>query len=97
MYHIVWWMFRRALFKEAGRSWHSRAVPAVCGKAELVHENLGSLWLLKIEFCRPYAIGRNGLGGHQDVPSPGALRLHPAFNELNLADWLINSELQEPV
>src|SRR6478752_10018769 len=38
--------------------------------------------------------GRNGLGGHQSVRSPGALRLHPAFNELNLADWLIHSESQ---
>ena len=38
--------------------------------------------------------GRNGLGGHQVVRSPGTLRLHPAFNELNLADWLIHSELQ---
>src|SRR5690242_6991543 len=40
------------------------------------------------------SIGRNGLGGHQAVRSPGALRLHPAFNELNLADWLIHSESQ---
>jgi hypothetical protein len=40
------------------------------------------------------SIGRNGLGGHQVVRSPGVLRLHPAFNELNLADWLIYSELQ---
>lgn len=38
--------------------------------------------------------GRNGLGGHQSVRSPGALRLHPAFNELNLADCLIHSESQ---
>jgi hypothetical protein len=38
--------------------------------------------------------GRNGLGGYQVVRSPGALRLHPAFNELNLADWLIHSESQ---
>jgi|ERR1041385_1319449 hypothetical protein len=38
--------------------------------------------------------GRNGLGGHQVVRSPGALRLHPAFNELNLTDWLIHSESQ---
>jgi hypothetical protein len=34
------------------------------------------------------------LEGHQSVRSPGALRLHPAFNELNLADWLIHSESQ---
>src|ERR1700704_2600977 len=40
------------------------------------------------------SIGRNGLGGYQSVRSPGALRLHPAFNELNLADWLIHSESQ---
>jgi hypothetical protein len=40
------------------------------------------------------SIGRNGLGGHQVVHSPGALRLHPAFNELNLAGWLIHSESQ---
>jgi hypothetical protein len=38
--------------------------------------------------------GRNGLGGHQVIRLPGALRLHPAFNELNLADWLIHSESQ---
>lgn len=38
--------------------------------------------------------GRNGLGGHQVVRSSGALRLHPAFNELNLADWLIHPESQ---
>ena len=38
--------------------------------------------------------GRNGLRGHQAIRSPGALRLHPAFNELNLADWLIHSESQ---
>jgi len=36
--------------------------------------------------------GRNGLGGHQSVRSPGALRLHPAFNELNLADWLCTAD-----
>lgn len=36
----------------------------------------------------------HGLGGQQAVRSPGALRLHPAFNELNLSGWLINSELQ---
>jgi len=40
------------------------------------------------------SIGRNGLRGYQSVRSPGALRLHPAFNELNLADWLIHSESQ---
>ena len=38
--------------------------------------------------------GRNGLGGHQVVRSPGALHLHPAFNDLNLSGWLINSEVQ---
>jgi hypothetical protein len=38
---------------------------------------------------------RNGLRGQAAVRSPGALRLHPAFNELNLADWLIHSESQE--
>ncbi len=37
---------------------------------------------------------RYGLGGRQVVRSPGSLRLHPAFNELNLSGWLINSELQ---
>jgi hypothetical protein len=37
---------------------------------------------------------RNGLRGQAAVRSPGALRLHPAFNELNLADWLIHSESQ---
>ena len=38
--------------------------------------------------------GRNGLVSIKAVRSPGALRLHPAFNELNLSGWLINSELQ---
>jgi hypothetical protein len=38
--------------------------------------------------------GRNGLVSTKAVRSPGALRLHPAFNELNLSGWLINSELQ---
>jgi hypothetical protein len=23
MYHLIWWMFGRAVLKEAGRSWHS--------------------------------------------------------------------------
>lgn len=40
------------------------------------------------------SVGRNGFGGHQAVRSPGALHLHPAFNDLNLSGWLINSELQ---
>ncbi len=40
------------------------------------------------------SIGRNGLGRHQVVRSPAALRLHRAFNELNLAGWLISSESQ---
>lgn len=39
-------------------------------------------------------IGRNGLRGTPVRRSPGALRLHPAFNDLNLSGWLINSELQ---
>src|SRR5215831_9123994 len=38
--------------------------------------------------------GRNGLVPTKAVRSPGALRLHPAFNDLNLSGWLINSELQ---
>jgi hypothetical protein len=38
--------------------------------------------------------GRNGLVSTKAVRSPGALRLHPAFNDLNLSGWLINSELQ---
>jgi len=38
--------------------------------------------------------GRNGLGGHQVIRSPEALRLHSAFNDLNLSGWLVNSELQ---
>jgi hypothetical protein len=37
---------------------------------------------------------RNGLRGHQATRFPGSLRLHPAFNDLNLSGWLINSELQ---
>jgi hypothetical protein len=40
------------------------------------------------------SVGRNGLRGHHVLRSPGALRLHPAFNDLNLSGWLINSELQ---
>ena len=39
-------------------------------------------------------IGRNGLVSFQTVRSPGALRLHPVLNDLNLSGWLINSELQ---
>src|SRR5438270_4689046 len=38
--------------------------------------------------------GWNGLVPTKAVRSPGALRLHPAFNDLNLSGWLINSELQ---
>jgi hypothetical protein len=37
---------------------------------------------------------RNGLRGKLAVLAPKRLRLHPAFNELNLAGWLINSESQ---
>jgi hypothetical protein len=40
------------------------------------------------------SIGRNGLGGHQVVRPPGALRLHSALNDLNLSGWVINSESQ---
>src|SRR5436190_6158691 len=39
-------------------------------------------------------VGRNGLKGCYVLRSPGALRLHPAFNDLNLSGWLITSELQ---
>jgi hypothetical protein len=55
-----------------------------------------SVWALRDEGLLSPIIstGRNGLGGHQSVRSPGSLRLHPAFNELNLADWLIHSESQ---
>lgn len=42
----------------------------------------------------PISNGRNGLLPTKAVRSPGVLRLHPAFNELNLSGWLINSELQ---
>jgi hypothetical protein len=38
--------------------------------------------------------GRNGLLSTKAVRSPDALSLHPAFNDLNLSGWLINSELQ---
>jgi len=41
-----------------------------------------------------FSRGRNGLASTKAVRSPGALRLHPAFNDLNLFGWLINSELQ---
>jgi hypothetical protein len=40
------------------------------------------------------SIGRNGLRGQTALRPPSALHLHPAFNELNLAGWLINSELK---
>jgi hypothetical protein len=40
------------------------------------------------------ALGRNGLAGYSARRSPGTLRLHPVFLRLNLAAWLINSELQ---
>jgi hypothetical protein len=39
------------------------------------------------------SVGHSGLKGHHVLRSPGALRLHPAFNDLNLSGWLINSEL----
>ena len=38
-------------------------------------------------------VGRNGLRGHHIVRSPGALRLHPALNDLNLSGWLITMEI----
>jgi hypothetical protein len=55
-----------------------------------------SVWALRNEGLLSPIIstGRNGLGGHHAVRSPAALRLHPAFNELNLAGWLIHSESQ---
>ncbi len=40
------------------------------------------------------SMGRNGLQGSRAVRSPQALRLPPAIIRLNLAEWLINSELQ---
>ena len=53
-----------------------------------------SVWALRNEALRsPLISGRNGLGGHQAIRSPGELHLHSAFNELNLAGWLINREL----
>src|SRR4051794_37646939 len=53
-----------------------------------------SVWALRNEGLLSPIIstGRNGLGGHHAVRSPAALRLHPAFNALNLAGWLIHSE-----
>jgi hypothetical protein len=38
--------------------------------------------------------GRNGLVSTKAVRSPGTLHLHPAFKDLNLSGWLINSELE---
>lgn len=54
------------------------------------------LWALGNDRIRsPYvSVGRNGLGGYPARRSPGALRLHPAFIQLNLTAWLINSESQ---
>ena len=40
------------------------------------------------------SIRRTGLGGRPVTCPRRALRLHPAFTELNLAEWLLNSELQ---
>jgi hypothetical protein len=39
MYHLIWWMFGRAVLKEAGRSWHSSSnAPApFAGKLSLGH------------------------------------------------------------
>jgi hypothetical protein len=61
-----------------------------------VGELRSSVWALRNEALRSPLIstGRNGLGGHQAIRSPGELHLHSAFNELNLAGWLINTELQ---
>jgi hypothetical protein len=39
------------------------------------------------------SVVRNGLVPAKAVRFPGALCLHPAFNNLNLSGWLINSEL----
>ena len=56
-----------------------------------------SVWALRNEALRSPLIstGRTGIGrGHQALRSPGELHLHSAFNELNLAGWLINTESQ---
>lgn len=55
-----------------------------------------SVWALRNEALLSPLIstGRNGLMSFQAVRSPEALRLHPAFNELKLDGWLINSECQ---
>jgi hypothetical protein len=52
-----------------------------------------SVWAFRTERLLSPLIstGRNGLGGHQAVGSPGALHLHRAFNEMNLVHWLIHS------
>jgi hypothetical protein len=71
-----------------GRPGHAELSPA--------DELRPSVWAFRNEALLSPLIstGRNGLRGHPVVRSPGALRLHPAFNELNLAGWLINSESQ---
>jgi len=38
---------------------------------------------------------RSGLGAYPARRSPGTLRLHPAFIQLNLEGWLISSEAQK--
>jgi hypothetical protein len=55
-----------------------------------------SVWAFRNEALLSPLIstGGNGSGAHQTIRSPEGLRLHPAFNELNLAGWLINSELK---
>ncbi|MGZ4829199.1 MAG: hypothetical protein ACXV78_06100 [Candidatus Angelobacter sp.] len=76
----------------------SAASPASPDRQTLVSagELRPSVWALRNDALLSPLIstGRNGLVSSQAVRSPGALRLHSAFNELNLAHWLINSESQ---
>ena len=62
----------------------------------LDHEQLKSVGSIRKEslYAPPLSTGRNGLVPTKAVRSPGVLRLHPAFNDLSLSAWLINSELQ---
>src|SRR5689334_19174464 len=54
-----------------------------------------SIWALRNDALLSPLISTdwNGMVSTKAVCAPGALRLHPAFNDLNLSGWLINSEL----
>jgi len=78
---------------------HARASSPASADGEMlaaVSELRPSVWALRNDALpSPFiSIGRNGLVSSHAVRSPETLRLHSAFNELNLDEWVINSESQ---